>query len=109
MLTILILQGFVLLTSSFRVEVTKRPPELFHIESEVRKCGCEEQSNLNILKNKELTPQDFMIHHGKLWLGSIKAEAEMQCGKLCPFVNRRTTHFAFESKTYKIYFHFYFF
>merc|ERR1712018_137552 len=70
----------------------------FHIETQVRSCGCEEKSALEELKLLKWTPQDFMTHHGKLWLGGVEAQNARNCSKLCPLVNKRTTHFTFEEQ-----------
>ena len=70
----------------------------FHIETQVRSCGCEEKSALEELKSLKWTPEDFMTHHGKLWLGGVEAENVSNCSKMCQLVNKRTTHFTFESK-----------
>ena len=71
---------------------------LFHIETQVRSCGCEEKSTLENLKSLKWTPEDFMTHHGKLWLGGIEAQNTGNCSKMCPLLNKRTTHFTFEGE-----------
>ena len=85
---------FAQLSSSFKVELEN--VSLFHIETEQKLCGCEERSNLEELKNKEWTPEDFMTDHGKMWLGSTRSDQDQKCAKLCLLSNRRTSHFTFE-------------
>jgi len=71
----------------------------FHIETQVRFCGCEEKSALEDLKLLKWTPEDFMTHHGKLWLGGVEAQNPSNCSKMCQLVNKRTTHFTYENVT----------
>jgi len=90
---------FTRLSTSFRVEMELESIDsaLFHIETQQRFCGCEERKSLEILQMRtEWTPEDFMTQHGKLWLGSVKAQEETKCAKMCILANQRTTHFTFE-------------
>ena len=82
----------------FRLEITSLSP-LFAIKSNtpITNCGCEEKSNLVQLRSKNLTLQDFMINHGKIWLGGVEANAMEDCGTYCPNLSARTSHFTFES------------
>ena len=85
-------------THGFRISEEEIIATGFHIETQVRFCGCEENSTLENLKSLKWTPEDFMTHHGKLWLGGVEAQNARNCSKLCPLVNKRTTHFTFEGK-----------
>ena len=70
---------------------------LFHIETQHRFCGCEEEQSLDLLKKMQpWTPELFMTHRGKMWLGAIRAQDVNSCSKMCTIVNQRTTHFVFE-------------
>ena len=72
---------------------------LFHIETQQRLCGCEERNSLKKLQMRtEWKPEDFMTHHGKLWLGGIKSDHEKMCAQMCLLVNQRTSHFTFGGK-----------
>ena len=92
-------------SKGFRIneeEIIVKSQQHFHIETQVRSCGCEEKSALEDLKLLKWTPEDFMSHHGKLWLGGVEAENPSNCSKMCQLVNKRTTHFTFESKFKKV-------
>ena len=91
----MLLEVGLLLASVFRVEAMKSS---FHVEIEERPCGCDEPANLDLLKAKVLTPQDFLTHHAKVWLGGIEARNASKCAQLCMAANGRTTHFSFEGK-----------
>ena len=86
------------ISNGFRLEITSLSP-LFAIKSNtpITSCGCEENSNLVQLRSKNLTLQDFMINHGKIWLGGVEANAMEDCGTYCPNLSARTSHFTFES------------
>jgi len=69
---------------------------LFHIETQQKLCGCEERNSLKKLQMRtKWKPEDFMTHHGKLWLGG-KSDQQKMCAQMCLLVNQRTTHFTFE-------------
>ena len=85
--------------SAFRLEIENLRP-LMAIEPEYKSCGCEEKSSLIQLRSKILTPEDFMIDHGKLWLGAVETSVLEECANLCPYVSARTTHFTFEGKKF---------
>ena len=86
-------------SSAFRLEIENLRP-LMALEPEYKNCGCEEKSSLIQLRSKILTPEDFMIDHGKLWLGAVEASVLEECANLCPYVSARTSHFTFEGKKF---------
>ena len=90
------------LSTCFRMEMElEQSSALFHIETQQRLCGCEERNSLKKLQMRtEWKPEDFMTHHGKLWLGGIKSDQQKMCAQMCLLVNQRTTHFTFEGKPY---------
>ena len=105
MFSVLLFMSVFLHCKGFRIneeEIIAKSQQHFHIETQVRPCGCEEKSALEDLKLLKWTPEDFMSHHGKLWLGGVEAENPSNCSKMCQLVNKRTTHFTFESKSTKI-------
>ena len=96
--TIFVLQN-IQISNGFRLEITSLSPLLANIKSNtpITSCGCEEKSNLVQLRSKNLTLQDFMIDHGKIWLGGVEANVFEDCGTYCPNLSARTSHFTFES------------
>ena len=89
------------LSTCFRMEMELESSgsALFHIETQQRFCGCEERNSLeNLQVQTKWTPEDFTTHHGKLWLGGIKADHETMCAQMCLLVNQRTSHFTFGGK-----------
>ena len=105
MFSVLLFMSVFLHCKGFRIneeEIIAKSQQHFHIETQVRPCGCEEKSALEDLKLLKWTPEDFMSHHGKLWLGGVEAENPSNCSKMCQLVNKRTTHFTFESKFKKV-------
>jgi len=102
MFSVLLFMSVFLHCKGFRIneeEIIAKSQQHFHIETQVRPCGCEEKSALEDLKLLKWTPEDFMSHHGKLWLGGVEAENPSNCSKMCQLVNKRTTHFTFENVT----------
>ena len=96
--TIFVLQN-IQISNGFRLEITSLSPLFANIKSNtpITSCGCEEKSNLVQLRSKNLTLQDFMIDHGKIWLGGVEAKALEDCGTYCPNLSAMTSHFTFES------------